>query len=55
VCAHRGVDLEQELNDFVIRPKQWYRYHHHRFYPESRFTCLPAVDRKTGCPVATEF
>jgi glycosyltransferase involved in cell wall biosynthesis len=38
VCADEGVHLEQELNDLTIQPKQWYRYHHHRFYPESCFT-----------------
>lgn len=37
VSAGEGIHLEQQLNNLVVLPKQWYRYHHHRFYPESRF------------------
>ncbi len=32
-----GVHLEAELAKLRFRPKIWYRYHHHRFYPSS--TC----------------
>ena len=32
-----GVHLEAEINTVMIEASQWYRYHHHRFYPES--TC----------------
>lgn len=37
VLAADGVHLEERLHDLVIQPKTWYRYHHHRFYPESTF------------------
>jgi peptidoglycan/xylan/chitin deacetylase (PgdA/CDA1 family) len=37
VLAADGVHLEERLhkNDLQIEPDVWYRYHHHRFYPES--------------------
>jgi hypothetical protein len=37
VLAADGVHLEERILDAVIEPDTWYRYHHHRFYPES--TC----------------
>jgi glycosyltransferase involved in cell wall biosynthesis/predicted deacetylase len=38
VVAADGVHLEEKLENLdAIEPGQWYRYHHHRFYPESRF------------------
>lgn len=37
VISAEGMHLEAELNDLAIRPESWYRYHHHRFYPESTF------------------
>jgi glycosyltransferase involved in cell wall biosynthesis len=35
VLAESGVHLEANLRNLVIKPETWYRYHHHRFYPES--------------------
>jgi len=32
-----GIHLESEIVKLRFRPKIWYRYHHHRFYPSS--TC----------------
>ena len=39
VLAEDGVNLEDAVHEdsLVIEPAQWYRYHHHRFYPESAF------------------
>src|SRR5579871_6344428 len=37
VCAAEGVHLESQIDNLVVEPRQWYRYHHHRFYPESRY------------------
>jgi len=37
VLAEDGVHLEQQLDRLQLEPGKWYRYHHHRFYPESRF------------------
>jgi hypothetical protein len=37
LVAAEGVHLEAELDRLVVKPKQWYRYHHHRFYSSSRF------------------
>lgn len=52
VSADEGVHLEEVLNSLSIQPKQWYRYHHHRFYPESRFTyynlSIEKLDRALG-------
>ena len=39
VVAAEGVHLEAELGTVMIESGQWYRYHHHRFYPESKFSC----------------
>jgi len=49
VCAHfglhvleaKGIHLESELENVVIAPGKAYRYHHHRFYPESKFSYYP--------------
>lgn len=30
--------LEAKLNNLLIKPGCWYRYHHHRFYSDSTFT-----------------
>ena len=38
-----GVHLEAELDRLVLEPGVWYRYHHHRFYPESRYTQHPPL------------
>jgi len=37
VLAAEGIQLEEHLHDLRIKPDTWYRYHHHRFYPESTF------------------
>ena len=43
VLASTGVHLEQHIGDVVIRPYTWYRYHHHRFYPESTCRYYPTT------------
>lgn len=37
VLAMDGVHLEASLTNLQLEPRTWYRYHHHRFYPESKF------------------
>jgi glycosyltransferase involved in cell wall biosynthesis len=37
VLAADGVHLEEALHHLQVQPETWYRYHHHRFYPESTF------------------
>jgi hypothetical protein len=37
VLALDGVHLEAGLANLRLEPRTWYRYHHHRFYPESKF------------------
>src|SRR5262245_41709641 len=37
VVAAEGIHLEARLEKLKIKPGHWYRYHHHRFYPESQF------------------
>lgn len=37
VLAFDGVHLEESLHTVYFEPQTWYRYHHHRFYPESTF------------------
>ena len=37
VLAARGIHLEEQLHQLEVREGEWYRYHHHRFYPESTF------------------
>jgi glycosyltransferase involved in cell wall biosynthesis len=37
LLAAEGVQLEADLDHLELEPSKWYRYHHHRFYPESRF------------------
>lgn len=41
ILATDGIHLEAELERTVIVPRSIYRYHHHRFYPESTFTYYP--------------
>jgi hypothetical protein len=37
ILAMDGVHLEAGLANLQLEPRTWYRYHHHRFYPESKF------------------
>jgi glycosyltransferase involved in cell wall biosynthesis len=37
VLAADGVHMEVCLNNLHLEPETWYRYHHHRFYPESTY------------------
>ena len=37
LLADSGIHLEATLDTLSIMPRTWYRYHHHRFYPESTF------------------
>jgi Polysaccharide deacetylase len=41
LVAAEGVHLEEEIDRLVVKPGQWYRYHHHRFYSSSRFNKFP--------------
>jgi len=41
VLSLDGVHLEAELRSLTLKPSTWYRYHHHRFYPESSFGYYP--------------
>lgn len=38
VLTTEGVHLESELGHLVLKRDTLYRYHHHRFYPESAFS-----------------
>ncbi len=33
-----GIHLESELSRLTLKRNTWYRYHHHRFYPNSSFS-----------------
>jgi len=37
------------------RPRTWYRYHHHRFYPESRFSYHELSIEKLDAAFARNF
>lgn len=37
VLAASGVHLEDRIQNLTLASSTWHRYHHHRFYPESRF------------------
>ena len=37
VLHSNGVHLEENLENVWFEPAVWYRYHHHRFYPQSPF------------------
>jgi peptidoglycan/xylan/chitin deacetylase (PgdA/CDA1 family) len=41
VLADEGVHLESALPSLTFEENHWYRYHHHRFYPQSSFTYYP--------------
>jgi hypothetical protein len=53
VLAGDGVHLEERLHDLKVQPETWYRYHHHRFYPESTFPhwrlSLEALEKSLAC------
>jgi glycosyltransferase involved in cell wall biosynthesis len=55
VLAGNGVHLEVELDSLKLRPRQWYRYHHHRFYPESRFDYLNLSIEKLDAALGKNF
>lgn len=38
VLGTEGIHLESELRHLTLERNTWYRYHHHRFYPDSRFS-----------------
>ena len=57
-----GVHLEEQLHSVDLKAGNWYRYHHHRFYPESTIsywdlsldslrTCL---DRSGYLPISSK-
>ncbi|MDH4981186.1 glycosyltransferase [Hyphomicrobium sp. D-2] len=52
VLGTDGVHLEAQISDVTIEEGVWYRYHHHRFYPEStcRYypTTLASLDAALG-------
>jgi len=37
LLAGDGVHLEAELDNLLLKKNSWFRYHHHRFYPQSSF------------------
>lgn len=37
VLSDLGIHLESVIDNFTVQSDTWYRYHHHRFYPESTF------------------
>ena len=43
VLGAQGLHLEQRIEEVVIEPNTWYRYHHHRFYPESTSAFYPTT------------
>jgi peptidoglycan/xylan/chitin deacetylase (PgdA/CDA1 family) len=43
VLAAEGVHLEQQIMNLSIKPNTLYRYHHHRFYPESTCAFYPTT------------
>lgn len=46
VLGAEGVHLETNLQTLSLEPGIWYRYHHHRFYPESEFdNCDLSLER----------
>lgn len=38
VLGTDGVHLESQLANLSLKKNTWYRYHHHRFYPQSSFS-----------------
>ena len=55
LAADRGVHLEQQIGDLRIQPGEWYRYHHHRFYPESTCTYHPTTLETLEAVLARNF
>jgi hypothetical protein len=67
ICrAHRlhvlgtdGIHLEEELHHLRLAEGEWHRYHHHRFYPKSKFglygLSLAALDAALARAVAPAF
>jgi len=43
VLGTEGVHLEEAIEDVRIEGGTWYRYHHHRFYPESTCRYYPTT------------
>lgn len=41
LLAGDGIHLEAELPNVIFEQDRWYRYHHHRFYPQSSFDYYP--------------
>jgi hypothetical protein len=55
LVAGEGVHLEEELDRLVVKPRQWYRYHHHRFYSSSRFSKYPLSIERLDCALQRNF
>jgi len=55
VLAAEGIHLEEQLDRLEVRPRTWYRYHHHRFYPESRVTYYDLSMEKLDAALARNF
>jgi len=55
VLAADGIHLEEQLDRLEARPRTWYRYHHHRFYPESRFSYHELSIEKLDAAFARNF
>lgn len=52
ILGTEGVHLENSLENLNLYPGVWYRYHHHRFYPESTFDSLDLTMEKLDMALA---
>jgi peptidoglycan/xylan/chitin deacetylase (PgdA/CDA1 family) len=52
VLGDDGVHLEESINDLKLEPGIWYRYHHHRFYPSSKFATIELNFNILDCALA---
>jgi Glycosyl transferases group 1/Polysaccharide deacetylase len=55
LAADFGVHLEEQIENLTINPGKWYRYHHHRFYPESTCTYHPTTMESLEAALARNF
>ena len=37
ILGDEGVHFEESLENLILEPGVWYRYHHHRFYPTTKY------------------
>lgn len=55
VAAGEGVHLEEKLDRLKLRPGQWYRYHHHRFYRGTQYTYADLSIEKLDLALSKNF